>query len=319
MKKVIFAICLINLGAFAQPVLNRSDFNSISASNSYNVIPRSSSTITAGSPGANQIWDFSSFTLGYGIGVESWSEIAPVYASLFPTSNVYKSRSIMGGHSYDYYNLTDDKFEYIGYSAAQTWSGSILYYHYVFPDSKTIYVFPFVFNQVVNDTYQTHVANSIVSTTTTYDAYGTLVTPFGTYNDVIRLKTIYDNTSVGYTWIKTNPYQEIVRGSVSTDGTNNFTFCRPSNLATTDNEMKSQFSIYPNPADNEFVINYEGFSNKEIFVNIYDILGNQIVKSVKIENNSKNINISNLALGLYLIKITDANNTILYSNKIIKK
>ena len=72
----------------------------------------------------------------------------------------------------------------------------------------------------------------------------------------------------------------------------------------------SEFKIYPNPIND--VLNIEGISDFEtIFVSIYNYLG----KKVKaFETNKKEINLSDLKKGIYLLKINNS-----YSSKFIKK
>jgi hypothetical protein len=75
-----------------------------------------------------------------------------------------------------------------------------------------------------------------------------------------------------------------------------------------------KISIYPNPATNKLNLVFEGNMSKNLIVNVYDSKGS-LVKSETILDNE--INISNLAQGLYLLTIESEGKR--YSNKFIKE
>lgn len=76
-----------------------------------------------------------------------------------------------------------------------------------------------------------------------------------------------------------------------------------------DFSLSERFIIYPNPTNNSFTISN---FNQIKSIEIYDIMG----KKYQI-NQQENININNLKNGLYLIKITDINDEIIWE-KLIK-
>lgn len=69
-------------------------------------------------------------------------------------------------------------------------------------------------------------------------------------------------------------------------------------------------SIYPNPASNNFTIEMK---NELKSVEIYSIQGQKMLAS-----NSKNIDISDLSKGMYLVRIEDSNNAVATQKLIIK-
>ncbi len=70
--------------------------------------------------------------------------------------------------------------------------------------------------------------------------------------------------------------------------------------------------IFPNPATN--IINIEVENVLELEVTIYDLTGKLILKTV----NQSRINISSLAQGVYLLKITDLGSKRQLTERIIK-
>ena len=74
------------------------------------------------------------------------------------------------------------------------------------------------------------------------------------------------------------------------------------------NNLKA--TIYPNPASNNFSIEME---NEVKSVEIYSIQGQKVMVS-----NSKNVNVSSLSKGIYMVRIEDENNAIATQKLIIK-
>ena len=103
------------------------------------------------------------------------------------------------------------------------------------------------------------------------------------------------------------------------NSTVNYTVVETTNLAISEKQVQNQFVIFPNPTNGILTIKNPTFAENETFVNVYDILGNEIIKNNKVDNISKNIDMSNLSTGLYFVRITDINNAVLYTAKIIKK
>ncbi len=312
MKKITLLLTLLlNILIFGQPVLNLSDINPLNITiTAYN---SSSNTLNAGTTGANQTWDYSSLVLSNPEDSTINSTATAPNSSSFSNPNFFIRIDSNGFTDYNYYNITLNKLEVMGAS-----NDSGVYINYT--DPETVFIFPFSYNQSVNDTYKTNSPNSVIrSKTITYDAFGTLTTQFGTFTNVIRLKQQYISTT-NYLYFKVNPYQDLLSVSINTngDGINDFIVYENSFLAIEKNKIEQKFSISPNPTNGFLTIQNINFKENEIFINVYDVLGNQIINNDKIESNSKNINLSDFANGLYLIKISNKNNSILYSDKIIK-
>lgn len=70
------------------------------------------------------------------------------------------------------------------------------------------------------------------------------------------------------------------------------------------NEL-SQVSLYPSPADNQ--LSLKNISDKVDKIEIYNLLGKKLITN-KIVSLNQTINTSNLANGIYLVKLSDVNN-----------
>ena len=81
-------------------------------------------------------------------------------------------------------------------------------------------------------------------------------------------------------------------------------------LSLTENNIENNFKISPNPTTDAFTIEME----KEVkSVEIYSLQGHKVMTA-----SSKEINVSNLSKGIYLIRIEDSNNAIATQKLIIK-
>ena len=76
------------------------------------------------------------------------------------------------------------------------------------------------------------------------------------------------------------------------------------------NSQNLKATIYPNPATNNFAIEME---NEVKLVEIYSLQGQKVMSS-----NSKNVTVSNLSKGIYLVRIEDENNAVATQKLIIK-
>lgn len=64
--------------------------------------------------------------------------------------------------------------------------------------------------------------------------------------------------------------------------------------------LKANFNFYPNPTDGIFTVN-SGFENSAT-LEIYDVLGKQVLKTFKINKGANQIDASELSKGIYMIK-----------------
>lgn len=142
------------------------------------------------------------------------------------------------------------------------------------------------------------------------------------------LWNLYGNDKAGpdgFTWQKDTQYDEsflydylVGKWIIEPDGTWGVaaSFLMEQWLPTLSDELpnfKDKFVLYPNPAESGFQLMGVGENSK---ISIYDINGRNI-KNV-IYNTSDTINISELLIGTYFVKIKDSNNSIQTKKLIIK-
>uniref|UniRef100_UPI002618CD0E T9SS type A sorting domain-containing protein n=2 Tax=uncultured Psychroserpens sp. TaxID=255436 RepID=UPI002618CD0E len=86
-----------------------------------------------------------------------------------------------------------------------------------------------------------------------------------------------------------------------------------------DEFSSDSFSIYPNPASD--IVNIKNVSNQSIdaLIEVYDITGRRVYQNTSDLNNDLQINVSGFENGVYLINITDSNNNITVTKRIVKR
>jgi uncharacterized repeat protein (TIGR03803 family) len=83
-------------------------------------------------------------------------------------------------------------------------------------------------------------------------------------------------------------------------------------------EVPASFLIYPNPTSGLFNISIANEDNLTYFVAVYNVLG-EMVSNTQITHSISEIDLSANKSGFYFIMITDSDNTLKYSGKIIKE
>lgn len=294
MKKNILIINLFLISTFfAQPILNETNLNFNNTSITYSA---SNIGFSIGSTGANQTWNYSNLILTQtGTTIQSEVLTAP-FMSSFPNANLIVKNSSNGTDFFAMLKKTSTKLETLGISSN---AGVLVNFT---PNPQTQFDFPFSYNSIINDTYATTndpATNNPFSIN--YDAYGTLITPFDTYNNVIRTKKL-DGINPIYEWRTTNPIQLVLSVVYGSSGITSITFYKNSSLSTTENNL-NEIKISSNPISENFqVINNQ--NNQSSFdYKIYDLSGRQISQN-RTQFNS-DINISSLSNGTYILEMKD--------------
>ncbi len=317
MKKIytiIMVVLINNLITYAQPVLNSSDFNV--TFNMYRYPTNDNiSGLSAGAAGANVTWDFSAMTATLDGTYSSVSVASTPYAADFPTANfAYKFSSPGDPDEYSYYKVTSTQFELLGSKDVD--------YTDLLIDTSIIFNFPFTYLTSFSDSY----ANASdppggYTNSVSYDGYGTLITPYETFTNVVRRKSVEIDGNVTFTdyeWYTTNPCKIVMAMGFYDNPTDNqfgnYTeFLTSSNLSITENEKTNVVSIYPNPTNS--ILNLD-LSN-EIAVDkivIIDITGKIVLQQ---NQNLAQINLEKLEKGLYIIEVYSQNNK--FTSKFIKE
>lgn len=265
--------------------------------------------VDEGLAGANQIWDFSDaqFLDNASYVVENALDI--------PCHNDYPEalQAIGVGGSYDMIAVIDN--EVLSYGKTQT--PGMAGFHYTNPQTKMS--FPMSYNDNWSDTFNGTDPNGTMrngNASTTYDGYGTLITPYGTYSDVIRLHTqinTIDITTDGdcqadldyYFWYSVD-YRYPLAITWSGTGLCGLTFGSEF-LSGIQTEIKEKdeivsVSTFPNPFTNQLTISFPKNFVKVSFV-VVDVYGHEVLRTINQSGKQFVLDTSSLTSGIYVIRI----------------
>ncbi|MBD3581088.1 T9SS type A sorting domain-containing protein [Flavobacterium selenitireducens] len=264
---------------------------------------------TPGPAGANQTWDFSSLDLTL-LGTDTSIPVSgSPFAATFPTANYAYRYDGMGGTRYYYHNITAAKYEILsmGYNTDLGWNYT--------PDPMVWAQFPYTFGTVFTDTFQSTDDEIATSATYTYDAYGTLVLPTGTYTDVIRQKVV-KNGQTNYNWFNVQPFFPLLQTVLEE---NSLGVVKNTTLGTGD-PSRPTFALWPNPTAG--AINLTSDTNFDrAKIAIYDALGKKVVENEVVlqSGDAFALHLDNQTSGLYFLTLSDADGKQVLARKIIRE
>lgn len=201
---VLSLITLIISGLKAQPVITNQHMPSSGDTLRYSLANTTGVDAQESSNGANQTWDFSGLTLSRQDIASYLSANKTTYAFYFfnqiglKTADSLGAGPIMFRNIYSFYTKNSSVFkaEGLGY----TYSSIPLAANY--SDEDEIYQFPLEYHDsdVSTFKFKFSIPGNLFSlvqsgTRVNYaDGYGTVVTPYKTYNNVLRVKTVINET-----------------------------------------------------------------------------------------------------------------------------
>lgn len=184
-----------------------------------------------------------------------------------------------------------------------------------------------------------HYGQSMVRTDTV-DGYGTLITPFGTF-DCLRVKSILNKTDttyldaigfgslvprpeeVEYKWLTNNGGVPVLKITTNAGNVSNIQYQDSARIiGVNENEMLSNINFFPNPTTDYISVNILSKSSGKMTFSFKDYLGRIIFEEEKTIQSGKNIILfslldKNINSGVYLVETLFKGK--LYSQKIIYK
>lgn len=312
----------------AQAPLNATDLNTTIGTSFQLVTVPSDFT---GSPGTNQVWDFSDFfpqatenavTFEYG---STGSE------SNFPEANAVWSFAF--DSYFNFYRIDENEYSFHGTFE----EGGV---NLVYSNPSTYCEFPLEMESTFVDTFAFNIDLQGITDDATgvYDAevdgHGTLQLPWGEIADVYRVKgsvnqeevlingndTIYafyegEFTSFfapGYpgplvqvrAGVASIPAQDIEQVQISTVYLRNFEF-----LGVDDTEVVEGLEIFPNPSNGQFTLRFENREAQNISLEVLDIQGRVVYSESPIGSGFGSVrhefDLGNVHAGYYLLRLSD--------------
>jgi hypothetical protein len=303
----IASVAMLHLYTNAQPVVQSSNVSAnFDAELYFAEVPDG---FSPGPAGPNQTWNFSSIGEGLFLGTQqSITAATSLFASEFPLANYcYTMESAFADETmYFYYKLTPTVFEiyslgYLGEVGED------------FRENPRTYVtFPYTYGTVFTDTYKRTTDISSIFVTVTYDAYGTLIMPFGTFNNVVRQKTVSEGNT-NYVWFNVNPFYPILQTSLE-DASLGYIIDNTV-LGVGDHSSRIALTTYPNPVENTLQIKVPDTITGNVIVSVSDLSGKTFL-SQRFDASEISVDLQNLSAGLYVVKVS--NETADFVSKIVK-
>jgi hypothetical protein len=272
--------------------------------------------------GVNQVWDFSALTSNGITDVSTFTTVAST-----PNGANYSAATLAeddGQGGYTYYKATSTQLEVVGIeNPAFTLN---------FSNTAIAAIWPIAMGYINNDTFSGTASSGTMTGTSTgtintvASGSGTLIIPGGaTFTDVLQLKVKQKvNVSLMFgfvtaTVVSTNynyyhatqkaPLLEVSYTDIQGAFTSNSGTIKVNNNVVTginDLNFDATFSVFPNPAKNNFNVKLHNSNNANCNVAIVNSMG-ELVQSINLGNDSEisnTISISNLASGIYIVKTT---------------
>jgi hypothetical protein len=351
-KLLLYSLALFALPAMAQISIDLSDMAVVG-----DVISRKADTLTPitgpGSAGANQTWTMTTISSNPTYILNENTSVVTVastpYAAQFSGSNISMTNDNV---SYVYINQNSTTMTTQGGAGDLLLLGNTIVAP-LNPDLK-LHNFPRTYNSTFTDNYATDITinGSVISplvsqvrykrvatVTDVTDGWGSITTPNGTYNDVLRVKrtdhgkdTIWilptigfppawsvfstkDDTSFSYQWLGKEmklAVAELNYDSLDQPKTFKWTLLPPpGTVGVSENANSTNAELFPVPASENVSLRLGNeLEAGEYFFTVYDVAGKMLMqeKVYATANSTYNFSVQNLPQGLYAWQFMDRNN-----------
>ncbi len=290
-----------------------------------------------GTGGANQTWDLSGYVTSESDMVHFVDPATTPWGGQATNSNLatqvdFKDMVVI------YLNVTSSMMK----NTAMGTSAEGMEFFGNYEDEQELMHFPFAYNDNFTDTYSYTFEYSMMGMTiqlvtsgtdvTTADAWGTVSTPYGVFENALRVKTV--TTETQETWMNG------VLQESTTDNTTNYEFYHSdykaplaslyydaefpdetevtfTALATGISEMETaDVNVYPNPASEMISIDFSAFKSGSN-VSLINAKGAEVARFVA-GNTVEQISVSELPQGMYMIMGKGANNQAINTKLVIE-
>jgi hypothetical protein len=284
--------------------------------------------IDPGTAGTNQNWDFSTFTSNLQIEQEFMTPENSPYAE--DVSNWDTNLAgVVGTEDAGigtFFKISNDEMLIVGQTLRneQFEEGISVEFN---PPLKAM-EFPFAYGQSFNTRTAFDLNIEIIrvaytsSSMVEADAWGTIITPEGTYNNVLRVKTTSMDTtalflgplpleqetatSVSYDWYSSNRVFPVfsIQGILDENfSVTNVSYLSDQTVSTNDLAILHDFNIYPVPAS-EFIFVESPNDMDDIRVRLFNMSGSLVMDHYFNNAGSQiQLNVSDLKTGLYTIQM----------------
>lgn len=280
------------LKSYAQPIINQTN---IPDNLTFRYYLADAETFDAGPAGADQTWDFSGLGITEGAALDFTLSAGTPYAATYPSATHVRHLTSGTNQMWQYLKSSDEKLEVV----AEVNPG-VSTMNYTNP--RTVIEFPYTYERVFSDIFSTGQGSR--SMNATYDAYGTLILPFGTYENVVRQKIMITG-QIDYIWYNADPFYAIIETAFSND---RVALLENTTLGVKANSAQLALTTYPNPAEEVLHVKLPGFIDGNATFQMYDLSGKCVYNENTLVNPEAALAVGNLQSGAYLLRVTDQRN-----------
>ncbi len=321
---LLFTLCvLVSFSLHSQPIID-SGFIPTDG-DKWEVEFLEATNFSPGSAGANQTWDFAGLdqNTAQSLNFEILPLSSAVGSNLFPDADFCWHLKEFG--IYNYYQANMDSMSLMGVVSA---SNQDINFLTTFNKPEDVIRFPISYQDSYSYTSQftSGIPGSITfdgerEGTVEVDGFGTLITPFGTYENVLRMVIIEkDNlsniTDTQYAWIEADNFTPLMVYNTSTDGEEppSLYYSRPLIVNNTKDLLSPSdldFQILGNPSQDRLrlkITSEQKLDKYQIQLIATDgrLLYQSTNRSTLISEERIEIPVQQLAAGLYFIKCSGA-------------
>ena len=323
MKKIysllIGMFLMVNI-SIAQPTITAANFNPVIGQTlTYHTFTPVS--LTPGNAGVNQTWNFAG-TIG--TATNTFTYVTPSstpYGASFPGATVASNQN----GAYDYMIANNSHLARKG-----VWASNI---PIVYSDEQSIITYPFTYNSTFSDNFAATFTSGITFNRSgtingTADGYGTLILPWGTVNNVLRIHLTenYQDVSLAgtftyssdiYVWVVPNTHYYLYSlTALTTMGNTTYAgnYIDQASVGIAEaSAAEINLNTFPNPATDLLKISYELKKSAEVEYTVTNLTGQVIESSVDANSGgvpiSKSFDVSAYPAGFYFlsIRIADKN------------
>jgi hypothetical protein len=329
MEKILLFALLSGGSLIAQPTLTSNDMITVGYTyESSELTNASTADITLTGP--NSVWDYSNLTASAANTNQYLSPTGQPGVNNFPESNLcIQSNSLEGSSGYSYVVNSPTAFSLDG-AFSNTAAGPTVSQ---FTPNMDIYRFPLTLNSTFTQPIGGTTTAGIFtyfregSQTVTCDGFGTLTTTLGTFQNVLRIKTVQIYTDslnsggivdinnyniINYSWIsaasKGIPLLSIVSFTLDNTPPTLFGSMSAAPVLSINEAPSLQFTMFPNPTSEIVNIQLTDNFKGDFQAEIYTVTG-KLVQSIT--GNSRTTSLfhfstNTLSAGTYLVKLKNA-------------
>lgn len=326
MKKnyfLIVTLLLFSLVTFSQPVLTY-DGNCPQIGDRYD-LALFTGNIDPGEAGSNVTWNFSETASNGSSILYALDPAQTPYNDSYPDANI--AFNYNNEEAYSYGLTSHSEFLNLGTASIQNSIEVIIYYS----DPAKLMAYPFQYNDSFNDTFsgsfsggtlEVHQSGTITSIA---DGWGSITTPYTTYNSVLRVKT--QSTQIDSAWMNGNfiytattyytdfewyapdihmPVFSInIQESSGVSDTTGRYLTTPQSIA--ESGSISDMIIFPNPATDYTTVLFKIDNSNTVSINVTDLSGRKVIHVNKdissVGTQNIKLDLRSLRAGIYFVNI----------------